>query len=301
VTSISASLGDRRRIDLPWGPVEYRERGEGAVVLFIHGILANGDVWRHVVPELADRYRCVTPDLPFGAHRLGMRDGMDFTLPGCARLVADLIERLEVDDVTVVGNDTGGAVAQWVVARHAERVGRLVLTPCDAFENFPPPVIRHIRVTGRSRLGLRLLGEGLRFRPLQRLPIALGRLTERPIPAEIVRSYTRWIRESPDCRRDFARMVAAISPRFTEEVATMLAAFEKPVLVVWADERRRFFPLEHGRRLAAAFPDARLAVVAERVPFLTEDQPVATARHIARFLDGAARPTGPVDRAGAGR
>ncbi len=284
MTAISSSLGEQRTVELAEGAIEYRERGAGPPLVFVHGILANGDIWRDVVPELATSYRCITPDWPLGAHRRGMRDGTDWTLPGCAGIVARFLEALDLEDVTLVGNDTGGAIAQWVAVRHPERIGRLVLTPCDAFKNFPPFVLRHFRITGRSRTGLWLLGQGLRFRAVQQMPLALGRLTERPIPAEIVRSYTRWIRESPDCRRDFSRMVAAISPRFTEEAATQLPEFDKPVLVVWALERRRFFPVDHAHRLVDLFPDARLRLVEDSGPFVTEDQPIQTADHIAQFL-----------------
>lgn len=284
MTSISLSLGTERRVELSEGTIEYRERGEGPVLVFVHGILANGDIWRDVIPELAGSYRCITPDWPLGAHRCELRDGTDFSLPGCAEIVGHFLESLDLSDVTLVANDTGGAIAQWVVVEHPERISRLVLTPCDAFENFPPFVLRHFRLTGRTQIGLWMLGQGLRFRAVQGLPIALGRLTERPIPSEIVRSYTRWIRESSGCRRNFARMVSAISPRFTQDIALRLSSFAKPVLIVWALERRRFFPVEHAHRLAALFPDAQLRLIDDSGPFVTEDQPVVTAAHIAEFL-----------------
>lgn len=281
--AISAQLGEPRRADLSMGPVEYRERGSGTPIVFLHGIIANGDVWRNVVPELVDRYRCITPDWPLGSHRLAMREGTDFTLFGLAQLVAEFLETLELTDVVLVANDTGGAIAQAVAARHPERLGRLVLTPCDAFDNFLPLPIKHLQLLGRTPVGLYLLAQSLRSRVVQRLPIAFGLLTERPIPAEIMRSYTEPLRRSAAVRRDFAVLVRAISTRFTEEAAHGLNAFSHPALIVWARERRRFFPVEHARRLVRSLPDARLELLDHTGPFVSEDRPIALARLIDAF------------------
>ena len=242
-------------------------------------------MWRNVVPELADHYRCITPDWPLGSHRLNMREGTDFTLFGLARLVSEFLEKLDLTDVVLVANDTGGAIAQAVAARHPERLGRLVLTPCDAFDNFLPPPIKHLQLFGRTPVGLYLLAQSLRSPLVQRLPIAFGRLTERPIPAEIMRSYTQPLRSSPGVRRDFATLVRAISTRFTEEAAHGLSSFDHPTLIVWARERRRFFPIEHAHRLAALLPDPRLELLDDTGPFISEDQPVALAHLIERFLE----------------
>ncbi|GAA3856743.1 alpha/beta fold hydrolase [Amycolatopsis tucumanensis] len=282
--AISAQLGAPRRTELAAGPIEYRERGTGAPVVFLHGIIANGDVWRHVVPELAGQYRCITPDWPLGSHRLPMRAGTDFTLFGLAKLVNEFLGALGLDDVVLVANDTGGAIAQAVAARHPDRLGRLVLTPCDAIGNFLPPPIKHLQVVGRTPTGLYLLAQGLRSRAVQRLPIAFGRLTERPIPAEIMRSYTEPLRKHSGVRRDFAALVRAISSEFTQEAARGLNAFHRPTLIAWARERRRFFPQEHAHRLACILPNAHLEVLENTGPFISEDQPVALARLIQDFL-----------------
>jgi pimeloyl-ACP methyl ester carboxylesterase len=283
--AVSVQLGDLSRADLPAGTVEYRERGSGTPIVFLHGIVANGDVWRNVVPELAGRFRCITPDWPLGSHRLAMREGADFTLFGLARLVSQFLETLELADVVLVANDTGGAIAQAVAVRHPKRLGRLVLTPCDAFDNFLPLPIKHLQVFGRTPAGLYVLAQSLRSPLVQRLPIAFGRLTERPIPAEIMRSYTEPLRRSHAVRRDFATLVRAISTRYTEEAARGLTSFDRPTLIVWARERRRFFPVEHAHRLADLLPDARLELLDDTGPFISEDQPVALARSIQMFAE----------------
>jgi pimeloyl-ACP methyl ester carboxylesterase len=282
--SISESLGERRILTLAGGPIEYRIRGQGPTLVFLHGILANGDVWRHVVDELAPAHRCVVPDWPLGGHRLQMRPGTDFSLPGLARMVGDFLAAAELEQVVLIANDTGGAVAQHVVTAHPERIAGLVLTPCDAFDNFVPPPIRHLRLFGRTPWGLWLIGQALKYRWIQRLPIAFGLLTERPIPAEIMQSYTAPLRECAGTRRDFAALVRAIHPRYTLAVAPKLAGFPGPALLLWARERRRFFPLEHAHRLAELLPDATVEVIEDSGPFVTEDQPLAVAASIRRFV-----------------
>ena len=136
--SVSAELGERRTADTAAGTIEYRESGRGSAIVFVHGVGVNGDLWRRVAPSLASEHRCIVPDLPWGSHPHPLREDADLSLPGMARIVADFIQALGVEDVTIVANDTGGAVAQSMAGRHPERIGRLVLTSCDAFEKFPP-------------------------------------------------------------------------------------------------------------------------------------------------------------------
>ena len=136
--SLSSKLGEEKSVRLPQGTIRYRERGRGTPIVFVHGVLANGDLWRDVVPRLAETHRCITPDWPLGSHEVPMEATADLSTPGLARLVADFLAALDLRDVTLVANDTGGAVCQLVVTSHPERIARLVLTSCDAFEVFPP-------------------------------------------------------------------------------------------------------------------------------------------------------------------
>ena len=284
--SASAALGEVRQVDLRAGPIRYRERGRGQPVVFLHGIVANGDLWRGVSPRLAGAYRCIVPDWPLGSHELGLHEGADLSLPGIADLVGEFVAALELQDVTLVANDTGGAVAQWVAIRHPPRVGRLVLTPCDAFENFLPVVLRHLQLFGRRPAGLWLVGQALRFRVIQRLPIAFGRLTVRPIDRWVMDSYTRPLRTNGAVRRDFAALVRAISSRYTMEAAQRLPAFDKPALVPWSLDDR-LFPLAHGHRLAKLLPQGRLEVIDDADAFIPEDQP----ERLAALIDGFVRET----------
>src|SRR3954454_16383105 len=146
--SISGALGEQRMVELPQGAVAYRERGEGPVLLFVHGLFVNGDHWRKVVPLLADRYRCIAPDLTLAAHATHLRDDAEVSPAGVASLIAGLIEALDLRDVTVVSNDTGDALAQVLITEHPERIGRVVLTAGDAFPTFLPWLIKPMRGLG---------------------------------------------------------------------------------------------------------------------------------------------------------
>src|SRR4051812_18211809 len=220
--SVSRELGEARTVDLPAGTVAYRERGEGPPLVFVHGVGVNGDLWRHVAPPLAESgFRTLAPDWPLGGHSLPLRPDADLSLPGLARIVADFLAALDLRDACVVANDTGGAVTQWLLGHHAERVGRAVLTSCDAFEKFPPAPQLYLKPA--ARLGaLGLVARLVRWKPVQRTPTAYGWTTKRPIDAEIMRSYTSHLREEPGVLRDLSRLLLAVDTRYTHEAAAAL-------------------------------------------------------------------------------
>src|SRR2546421_6959934 len=135
-----------REVQLAQGTIRYRELGAGSPIVLVHGLLANSLLWADVAPRLAEEFRVIVPDWPLGAHSLPLREGADFSPSGLARLIADFLAALDLDSVTLVGNDTGGALCQLVALDHPERIGRLVLTPCDAYENFLPLMFRPLQV-----------------------------------------------------------------------------------------------------------------------------------------------------------
>jgi pimeloyl-ACP methyl ester carboxylesterase len=272
--AVSDALGERRTVRVPAGMLEYRERGRGAPLVFVHGAAVNGDLWRKVVPELAGEHRCITLDVPLGGHSIALDGEPDLSLFGVARIVADCLEALDLREVTVVANDTGGAVSQALVGRYPERIGRLVLTSCDAFENFPPKAVAYLPWLARVPASFGLVGHALRLRPLQGLPITYGWATHRPIEPRILDSYMSGLRTSAGVRRDFARMLRAADPRDTMEAAELLRSFDRPALVVWAADDK-FFPREHGRRLAELLPQGRFELVSDSRTFIPEDNPKA--------------------------
>src|SRR3954452_8383668 len=137
-TTTSIGTAEQMRAELPQGPIAYREVGSGPPVVFVHGLLVDRRLWDGVADRLGGRARCIAPDWPMGSHRLPMRPDADLSPPGMAATIAGFIDSLSLDDVTLVGNDTGGAICQILVTSHPERIGRLVLTNCDSYEHFPP-------------------------------------------------------------------------------------------------------------------------------------------------------------------
>lgn len=271
-------------VTLEQGTIHYTDHGprDAPVVVLLHGALVDGRLWRKVVPLLAGHHRVVVPDLPLGCHREALRPEANRTPAGIARLIADLLARLELDDVLLVGNDSGGALAQLVAADHPERVGRLALVSCDAFEGFPPGVFGRLRPVARRDAVLRAVLAPLRFRATWRLPMVFGALAKRPIDPAVMRAWTDAMRADRGVQHDIAVFWSAMHPRTTLDVATRLPRFTRPVLILWAREDR-LFPPANAERLAGLFTDARVAWVEDSYAFVSEDQPEATARELLAF------------------
>jgi pimeloyl-ACP methyl ester carboxylesterase len=281
--AISEALGERRTVQVPAGTLEYRERGSGPAVVFAHGAAVNGDLWRKVAPALADEHRIIVPDLPLGGHSLPLNAGADLSLFGAAEILASFLDALDLSDATLVANDTGGALSQALVGRRPERIGRLVLTSCDAFDNYPPKAIGYLKPTVRVPPALWLLTQAMRFRALQRLPIAYGWATHAPIEPPIMESYLAALRTNAGVRRDFAALLRSADIRDMQRASESVGSFVRPALVVWgADDR--FFPREHGQRLAQLLPHSRFELVERSRTFIPEDNPARLLGLVREFL-----------------
>lgn len=278
----SPALGTPSVLDLPAGRLRCFEAGEGPPAVFVHGLLVNANLWRKVVGRLAPAFHCVALDLPLGSHELAMGPGSDLSPPALARLVVDAIEVLGLDGVTLVGNDTGGALCQIAVTERPERVGRLVLTSCDYRENFPPPEFRVLVEAARRRGGLKALLTPLRLRPARQLPQAFGRLAKRPLDADASDSYVLPALQSFAVRDDLRRVLLGLDPVHTLRAAERLRGFDRPALVAWSRDDA-FFPGRDGEALAAALPNARLEWIEDAYTFSPEDQPQRLADLIAAF------------------
>ncbi|MBV9213675.1 MAG: alpha/beta hydrolase [Actinobacteria bacterium] len=272
-----------RQVELSAGTIRYRDSGSGPPIVFVHGLLVDGTLWRNVTPALEDRFRCIVPDWPLGSHTTPMRPQADLSPRGVARLIGEFLGAMELGDATIVANDTGGALTQMLIAERPEGVGRVVLTPCDAFDNFLPPLFKPLEWSARVPGGLNAMVQSLRIRPLRRLPFAFGRLIKHPPPHDITNAWLRPFLSDRDIRRDTVRLVRAVDRRDTLEAADRLGSFRGQVLIAWATEDR-VFPWEHAVRLAELLPDARLEEVADSYSFVPEDQPARLAELIGDFL-----------------
>jgi pimeloyl-ACP methyl ester carboxylesterase len=272
-------------IELSSGTIEYQDTGgDGPVIVFLHGLLTDRTLWDDVITDLRVDHRCVAPTLPLGAHSHPLHADADPSLRAITRLVAEFLERLDLDDVTVVGNDTGGALVQLLICEGAAHVDRIVLVSCDAFDNFPPGLTgKALVLTGKLPPTLfGLFMQQMRLKPVRRLPIAFGWLTKRG-DAAAARWFTP-ILQHPEIRRDTVRVLRAISAErnLLVEAAECLPTFDRPALVVWA-QQDRVMPPEHGRRLAELLPQGRLVEIPDSYTLVPLDQPTPLATAIREF------------------
>ncbi|MEU0568338.1 alpha/beta hydrolase [Nonomuraea sp. NPDC005983] len=272
-------------IELSAGVVEYQDTGgDGPVLVFLHGLTIDSTVWRKVLPELSGAYRCVLPTLPLGSHRRPMRADADLSLRGLALLMGEFLERLDLREVTLVLNDWGGG--QVLIAEGgAERVSRLVLTACEAFDNYPPGLSgRAIAAAASIPGGLWLTMQLLRLRAMRRAPGSWGWMSKRPVPDDVMDGWFRPATTQRAIRRDLGKYARSTPPKAVLlDWAERMRTFDGPVLVAWATEDR-LMPRDHGRRLAELFPDARLVEIDDSYTLIPEDRPEALAAAIRTFM-----------------
>ncbi len=271
-------------IDTPHGQLNYRVAGPAdsaqPPVVFLHGLLVNGELWTGVAEALAARgVRSYAPDLPLGAHPIALEPAADLTPRGVARLVIGFLEALDLTDVTLVGNDTGGALCQFLVDTDQSRIGRLVLTNCDAFDQFPPPPFGLLVKAGRRPGRIRAMMATMRPTWIRHSVLGFGPLVVKPLDAALTRRWITPALTDAGVRRDAARFMRAIRPSELLDVSTRFDRFGKPVVLVWGTSDR-FFKLAFARRLVAAFPNARLVEVAGGRTFLPLDEPQRVADEI---------------------
>jgi len=269
-------------IELSAGTIEYEDTGgEGPAIVLLGGLMTDASLWEDVIADLSPEHRCVAPTLPMGAHRHAMRADADLSPRGLARLVSEFLDRLELDDVTLVGNDTGGVISQLVALDHGERLGRLVLTNCDCFEVFPPPSFKPMVQAAKVPGALYAAFQPMRSAAARRMPTAYGKLA-REIPDEVTGAWVAPFLEDADVRRDTVRFVRSMDNAITLDAAARLPSLRIPSLVAWGQDDAFFTP-ELGQRLAAALGARHVPVTGART-FVSEDAPDALAGFIREFV-----------------
>jgi pimeloyl-ACP methyl ester carboxylesterase len=271
---------ERKEIQLPQGTIRYREAGEGRPIVFVHGYLVDGRLWDGVVDNLADRFRCIAPDWPIAAHQVAMNPDADLTPPGIAGLIADFLAKLELEDVTIVGNDSGGAMSQVLVTTHPERIGRLVLTNCDTHENFPPGMFKAMPPLAKLPGGMLLLSAPFRIEVLARRAFAPFAKTK--IPDQLIASWMAAAKNDSGVMRDAAKVTAGMNKRHTLAAAEKLRGSQLPILLTWAPGDK-YFPISYAERLAGEAGNAKLVRIPDAKTFVALDQPERLAQEIAEF------------------
>ncbi len=279
----TTDTSQRKEIDLPAGRIRYRQAGSGKPIVFVHGYLVDGRLWDGVVDRLSDRYRCLAPDWPIGAQQIAMKPDADLSPYGIAAIVDSFLEALDLDDVTIVGNDSGGAMSQVLVTRHPERIGRLVLTNCDTHTNFPPGPFKALVPLAKLPGGMTAIAVPFRSGAIAR---AAFKPFAKNIPAQLVASWMRPGLNDPGVKHDLKKVTVGMNKRYTLEAAEKLRGSDLPLLLTWAPGDR-VFPLKYAERLAGEVPNARIVQIPDSRTFVPLDQPQRLADAIAEFAPSA--------------
>ncbi|AFM15278.1 putative hydrolase or acyltransferase of alpha/beta superfamily [Mycolicibacterium chubuense NBB4] len=267
-------------VTLPAATVRYRESGpeDSAFppVVFVHGALVDSRLWDTVAHRLAGQgFRCILPDLPLGSHTIPVTDRAALSPEGVADLLHDFLTALDLEDVTLVGNDTGGGLCQFLIDAHPERIGRLVLTNCDAFDKFPPFPFNAVFALMRTRPSVTALMATMGPTAMRHSALGFGLLAKKLDP-DLTASWLRPTRTDRRIAGDFAALARGIGRTDLTHVAPRLHRFTKPVTVVWGLDDRCFTPAL-GRRLAALFPHCNMIEVPHASTFVSLDHPEAVS------------------------
>ncbi|MFY9928704.1 MAG: alpha/beta fold hydrolase [Streptosporangiaceae bacterium] len=272
------------------GPLAWQASGQGPELIFFAGALANHDLWRDVIVALEDRYRCITIDLPLGAHSRPLSAEADRSAPSLARLLLDCLDLLGADDATVIANDTAGGLLLLALGSDhpaLARVGRLVLTNCDSYDQFPPDSLRKASALCRALPRLARVLARLQFRaPAFRRRFAAG-VAASGLDHERAESFLGPARRDPRVAGDLVAAMAGFRPQLLLQAADAIPRFDRPVLLVWGDSCD-FFPMAHARRLASQFPRATLVPVPGAKTWVPVDDPAVLAGAIADFVPAPA-------------
>lgn len=286
--SRSDAVGTPRVAEVTAGRIHVREAGEGPTVVLVHGFAVNGDLWRDLVPLLAPQHHCVTVELPTGGHAEPVDPSWRLDAPGMGHILGDVLDVLDLQDVTLVANDSGCAHVQGLItSEHPanERVARIVFTGGEFLENFPPALFKPLVWLARAPFGANVAMASMRFRLARSLPMSFGWTQHGPLPDELADSFLAGARSDPAILADLRRHLLAFDKRDTLRFATRFGEIDKPVLFAWgADDK--IFPVADAERIAPMFPNARLETVDGARTFVPLDQPGHLAELITEFIAG---------------
>lgn len=272
------------QVRLQEATIEYRELGPAdsahPPVLFVHGILVDHRLWSQVAESLArNGFRCILPDWPLGSHTVPVDEGVELTPGSVAEMIDEFIIALDLHDVTLVGNDTGGGLCQLLIDAHPDSVGRVVLTNCDAFDEFPPFPFDLVFAMMRGPRSIRRLSALMKVAALRRSPLGYG-LLMRSVDDGLTASWVAPMSTDRRIAQNLATLLRGVRAMDLTDVATRLPRFGKPVTIVWGMADRCFTP-SLGRRLAALFPNATMVEVPGARTFVALDAPSAVVDAIA--------------------
>lgn len=279
-------------LQLPQGSMQYFEQGQGQPIVFVHGLMVDNQLWQPLVAKLGQGMRCIMPNWPLGAHSMAMKPQADLSVPGMTQLIADFMAALDLRDVILVGNDTGGALAQMVCAQFPERIASLVLTTCDAYDVFPPPAFAFMKWLGHVPPLAWMTAQLMHHAPrLRRLPFAFGDLTDAPLDDALIEHWLKPLRTQAGVRRDVCKFLRTLSNHYTQDAGIALRHFNKPVLLLWST-RCRHFPARLAERFLQELGDTELTWIDSAGVFLSLEHAQQLADCIKHFaaMDTEDRP-----------
>jgi pimeloyl-ACP methyl ester carboxylesterase len=264
----------RRMVATPYGSISYVERGSGPAALFVHGVLLNGYLWRHQLEQLGDLRRCIAVDL-MGHGNTEVSAAQEVSVTANAHMLAAFLDALKIDQVDLVGNDSGGGICQIFAALYPQRVRSLVLTDCDAQDNWPPeafkPFVAMVAAGGLPATLAAMLADKSIFRS----PQALGPCYEQPdgVSDDAIETYLRPHLRSPQRTHDLERFVNAFDCCHTVAIEKALRRVQAPTLIAWGTDDI-YFDLKWSHWLAQAIPGAKRRIEFDSARlFFPEERP----------------------------
>ncbi|TMM53613.1 alpha/beta hydrolase [Maribacter algarum] len=264
--------------------IEYEDFGKGNHMLFIHGAFASGKTWRKVIPELSKHFHCIVPEWPFGGHKIPISSRLDFSPVGIADLISKFLRTLDLRNVIIVANDTGGAYAQVFTAKYGERVTHLILSNCEGFEVFPPKKFKSLKSLVKIPGYLWVLSKVFSYKPSLKWDMTFGLLSHTLKKEEIFDLYVKYFVASKRIRRDFKKLAIEWHPKYTAKASKELTEFDKPTLILWGMDDLELFPIELGKRLHSIFSNSTFVEISNSKTYVQEDNPQIFIASIKEFV-----------------
>ncbi len=272
--STTQAMISKHSIATPSGDISYYEAGSGPVALFVHGVLLNGHLWRHQLEQLSDIRRCIAIDLlAHGDTKIA--PDQDISVTANAKMLREFLDALEIGQVDLVGNDSGGGIAQIFAATNPSRVRSLTLTDCDTHNNWPPEAFKpflEMAAAGGLRGALDMM---LADKSFYRSAQALGPAYEHPerLEDETIEAYLCPLVSTEQRTRDLQRFLAAFDCKHTLAIETQLRELHTPTLIVWGTDDI-YFDAKWSQWLAETIPGTkkRIELRGARI-FFPEERP----------------------------
>lgn len=272
-------------LDVPLGRIRVRTAGEGPALVFTHGLLVDSRIWDQVAtPIAAAGFTVVLPDLPLGAHSVAVADRWKLTTSGVAACLFDVADQLGIERFSILGFDTGGAISQVAAASRPERIERLALMSCDAFDHFPPLLIKPFMWAARWPPAMTLVLKTLSNNRYQHIPLPLGLVAKHKIDAHLVRAWSEPCKTDPNVRADLVAFIKQMNAFDTLAAAAVLRQFPGPSMVMWS-RQEKVFPRKDAQRLTDLLPGCQLRWINDAYTFASLDNPLRMIELIKEFLD----------------